>query len=149
MHKKSHNNYISNTSTCLDVNVFGVMTIYVIVFVICSILSLAYVGFFYPVCLLYIIVNNDILQRVLRAVTKNGKIKTCLWFHVNSIKLIIIHNRYFLDPCGHSGSGSFIHICSWLVCFLASILCFNKQCWALLWNIGGMYVYHSEIWTTG
>ena len=74
MRKTTHNKYILNTSTCLDVNVFGVMTIYVIVFVICSILSLAYVGFFYPVCLLYIIVNNDILQRVLRAVTKNGKI---------------------------------------------------------------------------
>ena len=37
-----------------------------------SILSLAFWGYFYCFCLLHIIVNNDILQRVLRSVTKNG-----------------------------------------------------------------------------
>ena len=43
-------------------------------FVVASIISLAFIGHFYSFCLLYIIVNNDILQRVLRSVTKNGKI---------------------------------------------------------------------------
>jgi len=38
-----------------------------------SILSLAFWGYFYCFCLLYIVVNNDILQRVLRSLTKNGK----------------------------------------------------------------------------
>ena len=38
-----------------------------------SILSLAFWGYFYCFCLLHIIVNNDILQRVLRSITKNGK----------------------------------------------------------------------------
>ena len=34
-------------------------------------LSLAFWGYFYPLCLVHIVVNNDILQRVLRSVTKN------------------------------------------------------------------------------
>ena len=67
--------YARKRSTCLDVNIFGMMTVYMIVFLISSILSLPFNGYFYPICLLYIIVNNDILQRVLRAVTKNGKVK--------------------------------------------------------------------------
>ena len=43
------------------------------VFLFSSILSLGLSGYFYCVCLLFIIANNDILKRVLRAVTKNGK----------------------------------------------------------------------------
>ena len=43
------------------------------VFVGCSIASLPLYGYFYPFCLLHIIINNDILQRVLRSVTKNGQ----------------------------------------------------------------------------
>ena len=39
----------------------------------CSVLSLAFYGYFYCVCLLYIVIDNDILQRVLKSVTKNGK----------------------------------------------------------------------------
>ena len=58
--------------TFIDVNIFGAQTIYMIIFLLCSILSLAFSGYFYPLCLLYIIYNNDILMRVLRAVTKNG-----------------------------------------------------------------------------
>ena len=40
----------------------------------CSILSLAFDGYFYCLCLLHVIVKNDILQRVLKSVTKNGKL---------------------------------------------------------------------------
>ncbi len=43
------------------------------VFVAASIASLICFGYFYPFCLLHIVVNNDILQRVLRSVTKNGE----------------------------------------------------------------------------
>ena len=43
------------------------------VFLTCSILSLIFYGYFYCICLLHIIVNNDILKRVLKSVTKNGK----------------------------------------------------------------------------
>ena len=64
-----------NRSNCLDVNIFGVTTLYMIVFLACSVLSLVFRGYFYCICLLFIIANNDILQRVLRAVTKNGKSK--------------------------------------------------------------------------
>ena len=41
-------------------------------FLSCSILSLCFWGYFYSICLMHIVVNNDILQRVLRSVTKNG-----------------------------------------------------------------------------
>ncbi len=44
-------------------------------FVAASIASLIWYGYFYPLCLLHIVVNNDILQRVLRSVTKNGEQK--------------------------------------------------------------------------
>lgn len=54
------------------INIYGLRTAYVVLFLLASILSLAFYGYFYALCLLHIIVNNDILQRVLRAVTKNG-----------------------------------------------------------------------------
>ena len=38
----------------------------------CSALSLRFYGYFYCVCLLYVVIDNDILQRVLRSVTKNS-----------------------------------------------------------------------------
>ena len=60
-------------SPFLDVNIFGITTLYLIAFVACSILSLVFDGYFYCICLLYVIVNNETLLRVLRAVTKNGQ----------------------------------------------------------------------------
>ena len=54
------------------INIYGLRTVYTVLFVLASILSLAFYGYFYALCLLHIIVNNDILQRVLRSVTKNG-----------------------------------------------------------------------------
>ena len=53
-------------------------------------LSLGFWGYFYPLCLVHIIVNNDILQRVLRSVTKNCEDKLCslllhLYWHVADI----------------------------------------------------------------
>ena len=72
IHKdKSGSAYKTPQLTCIDVGVFSVSTIYMVLFLICSILSLAFLGFFYPFCLLFIIVNSDILKRVLRSVTKN------------------------------------------------------------------------------
>ena len=56
----------------INVNIFGVSTLYMLVFLACSILSMAFRGYFYCVCLLFIIFTSDILQRVLRAVTKHG-----------------------------------------------------------------------------
>ena len=58
--------------TLLDVNIFGLSTIWVLLFLICSLLSLVFLGYFYCICMLHIVFNNDILQRVLRSVTKNG-----------------------------------------------------------------------------
>ncbi len=56
-----------------DVPVLGLMTVYVVIFLLCSVLSLAFHGYFYCICLLHVIVNNDILQRVLKSITKNGE----------------------------------------------------------------------------
>jgi len=42
-------------------------------FVACSAASLPFYGYFYCICLLHIVIDNDILQRVLRSVTKNGE----------------------------------------------------------------------------
>ena len=73
IHKdKGGNTYKAPQLTFIDVGIFSVSTIYMVLFLICSILSLAFRGYFYCFCLLFIIVNNDILKRVLRSVTKNG-----------------------------------------------------------------------------
>lgn len=65
-----------------DINLFGLRTIYIVIFLCCSVLSLFSYGLLYSVCLLYIVVNNDILQRALQSVTKNGTtvfINTSCW----------------------------------------------------------------------
>ena len=49
------------------------------VFLACSVLSLSFYGYFYCVCLLHIVIDNDILQRVLKSVTKNGMYIFCNW----------------------------------------------------------------------
>ena len=41
----------------------------------CSALSLPFYGYFYCVCLLHVVIDNDILQRVLKSVTKNGTVQ--------------------------------------------------------------------------
>ena len=58
----------------LDVNILGLNTIWVLLFLICSVLSLLFLGYFYCICMLHIVFNNDILQRVLQSVTKNGTV---------------------------------------------------------------------------
>lgn len=77
------------TSTYSDVNIFGLQTIYVIVFLCSSVLSLIWYGLFYCLCLLYIVVNNDILQRALRSVTKNGT----YWSNYYSIVINCLPSR--------------------------------------------------------
>lgn len=62
------------TRTKSSINVLGFTTIYIVVFLASSILSLAFFGYFYCLCLLYIVVGNDILQRALQSITKNGKV---------------------------------------------------------------------------
>ena len=60
-----------------SVNIIGIKSLYVIIFLLVSIISIAdvkYFGYLYPICLLYIVFNNDILQRTLQAVTKNCKL---------------------------------------------------------------------------
>ena len=58
--------------TYSTINIYGVRTVYTVIFLLASILSLAFYGYLYCLCLFYIIVNNDVLLRVLSAVTKHG-----------------------------------------------------------------------------
>ena len=55
-----------------DVNIFGLQTVYIVVFFVSSALSLYLSGYLYCLCMFYICVNNDTLQRALRSITKNG-----------------------------------------------------------------------------
>lgn len=87
-----------------DIPFFGLRTVYYLLFLSCSILSLCFWGYFYSICLMHIVVNNDILQRVLRSVTKNGK--SLLWVAALGAVVLYIYaviayagyQMYFDDP---------------------------------------------------
>ncbi|KAI6652753.1 hypothetical protein LOD99_4139 [Oopsacas minuta] len=57
----------------LQINIIGPKVIFIWMIFLSSILSLPFHGYFYPISLLFILERSDILQRVLLAVTKNGK----------------------------------------------------------------------------
>ena len=61
------------TYSMLDVSLPCLTAIWVLVFLGCSVLGIVFQGYFYCICALHVVFNNDILQRVLRAVTKNGE----------------------------------------------------------------------------
>ena len=61
------------TYSLLDISLPCLTAVWVLVFLICSVLGIVYHGYFYSICALHVVYNNDILQRVLRAVTKNGE----------------------------------------------------------------------------
>ena len=61
-----------STKSYSKINLLGLRTVYIVVFLCCSVLSLFSYGLLYSICLLYIVVNNDLLQRALQSVTKNG-----------------------------------------------------------------------------
>ena len=60
--------------TYSSVNLFGFKTIYLVLFLPVAASPLYCFGYLYCYCFFYIIINNDILQRALQSVTKNGKI---------------------------------------------------------------------------
>ena len=74
-----------------SVNILGLNTIWVMVFLACSVLSLVFFGYFYCICMLHIVFNNDPLKRVLRAVTKNGTYTALYWHY-----LVIQVNMIFI-----------------------------------------------------
>jgi inositol 1,4,5-triphosphate receptor type 1 len=75
--------------TYSDIPLFGFKTLYYLIFLACSGLSLAFWGYFYCLCLVHIVVNNDILQRVLRSVTLNGK--SLLWVAALGFAVLYIY----------------------------------------------------------
>ncbi|XP_065834186.1 inositol 1,4,5-trisphosphate receptor type 3-like isoform X2 [Oscarella lobularis] len=70
-----------------SINILGLRSLFYLLFVAASVLSLFFDGFFYCFHLFIIIVNNDILLRVLQSVTRNGV--SLLW--VAAMMLIIIY----------------------------------------------------------
>ena len=82
--------------TYSSITVYGLRTMYMVIFLLASVISLAFWGYFYALCLLHIIVNNDILQRVLRSVTKNGACSLCIAGNWPSPRVPL---PVFLSPC--------------------------------------------------
>ncbi|XP_065833160.1 inositol 1,4,5-trisphosphate-gated calcium channel ITPR1-like isoform X3 [Oscarella lobularis] len=80
---RSHSS-INNHSS---INVLGVQSLFYVVFVLTSALSLRFHGAFYCFHLFIVFVNNDILTRVLQSVTRNGV--SLLW--VGAMMVIIIY----------------------------------------------------------
>ena len=58
----------------------------------CSALSLPFYGYFYCVCLLYVVIDNNTIQQVLRSVTKHGIAVTMCCMYT------------FIFHCTHAGS---------------------------------------------
>ena len=56
-----------------DVEFFSFNPLYRLLFLLCSILSLGFSGFFYCGCVLYVFLRNDVLTQVLSAVKRSGK----------------------------------------------------------------------------
>ncbi|XP_065920225.1 inositol 1,4,5-trisphosphate receptor type 3-like [Dysidea avara] len=86
VYKYLHKPQVVREHSYSDEPVFGVRPIYHIVFVMCSVLSLRYYGYFYCLCLLHIVIDNDILKRVLKSVTKH--VGALLW--IGTLGLIIL-----------------------------------------------------------
>lgn len=59
--------------TYSSINIFGVKTIYLILFLAIAVSPFYCFGVLYSISLLYIVIDNDILQRALLSVTKNCK----------------------------------------------------------------------------
>lgn len=70
-----------------EMSFFSILSVYHIVFLAASVLGYLFDGYFFGFHLLHIIVGNDILERVIQAVTKNGI--SLLW--VSVLMLIIIY----------------------------------------------------------
>ena len=60
-------------SSCFDIEFFGVGTWYRIIFVLCSIISIGTYGYFYCLCLPYVFLNIDVMQDIVKALTRRGE----------------------------------------------------------------------------
>ena len=117
---KDASTYTVPRLTCIDVGIFSISTLYMLLFLICSILSLAFRGYFYSFCLLFIIVNNDILKRVLRAVTKNGMLNNN--YHNTLFLFFFFYPRDFTDLGCCARSDCSVHLCCHFFCFSSQSL---------------------------
>ena len=77
----------------------------------CSALSLPFYGYFYCFCLLHIVIDNDILQRVLKSVTKNGE-----YMKWSMLFKSICTYRSFAVVGGCTWTGSDVHLQCWDIC---------------------------------
>ena len=84
---------------------------YVVLFLLASILSLAFYGYFYALCMLHIVVNNDILQRVLRSVTKNGILVFSIILFCSLTLYCYAMDRYCIAVGCWIGRSGLLYIC--------------------------------------
>ena len=108
---KGRRGYSMPHLTCIDVGILSISTLFMLMFLSCSICGLVFQGYFYCFCLLFIVVSNDILKRVLRAVTKNG-------VHITIFMMLeLLLFRYIIDMGCCLGSDCPIYLCHHLICF--------------------------------
>ena len=63
-----------------DVNIISFNPLYRLIFLACSIVALGTSGYFYSGCLLYTLMENQVLLVVLSAVRRSSKMNS-LWMH--------------------------------------------------------------------
>lgn len=74
------------SSQCFEVYFISFPPLYRLLFLFCSIVAMATNGYFYCGCILYIFLNDDVLQQVLTALRRSGEYLQ-LW---SLLKIIII-----------------------------------------------------------
>ena len=119
------------------------------VFLMCSILSLIFDGYFYCICLLHIIVNNDILQRVLKSVTKNGgAIMFTIHVAVIHTSLFYYHRQIFAVG-GSSRYGCPLHLCCSVLCIPSRVISSSRQRrrYTLLLHTVRVLCLHRSLWS--
>ena len=65
---------------CFEVYFLSFSPIYRIIFLLCSIFALATSGYLYCGCILYVFLENDVLQQVLVAIKRSGELIMCMYY---------------------------------------------------------------------
>ena len=100
--------FLKDDSDRTKTSPLSIQSLYHIVLLLFSVLGIFYDGYFYSFHLLHVVVGNDILQRVIQSVTKNGK--SLLWVAVLMVICIYIYSLVafaFLRKNFHHEDGAF------------------------------------------
>ena len=106
---------------CFEVYLFSFSPLYRLLFVVCSILSLASHGYFYCGCILYLFLKSSVLHQVLTAVRRSGM---CCYMHV----YVCMQGLYFfccssaIDCRWFTGFSCVVDICRNIICHSLQLL---------------------------